>query len=164
MAHERRFFHAVAFVALVAGLLAPFLPFLVPTSQARDSADPVPLIAAVFVLPAAGGGPFRGEAMLAGVVVAGYVVVLLAALIGLVVLWRRPSVRAARFTRRLATLLLVATGGAVLLLLALVLHFEGTVSIFSPAVIAIAVAAFFSRFASRIHPDVEGSTSRDGRF
>lgn len=154
LAQERRYFSSVAFLGLAMGVLAPFLPFLMPTSRAPEQAESVSLFAAIVVLPDAGSGPFREAAMLTGVAVIAYLAALFTMLVTLVTLWVAPSAKKAMVARYMTNVLLGATLCAALMNFVLAAHFEGTVSLFSPAVFAVAICALLAHFASRIHPDV----------
>src|SRR5687768_10741973 len=99
---EVALFRAVVAVGVVALVLGYFLPFLSATEEANssDEDDTIALIPAIGGLADSGDGPFSGEAAMAAVVVGGFVLAILIALIALVQLFRdRVSSRTVRIVR-----------------------------------------------------------------
>ena len=161
---EVALFRAAAAVGVVALVLGLFLPFLSATEEASGSDeddDTIGLIPAIGGLADAGDGPFSGEAAMAAIVVGGFVLVILAALIAVLQLFRdRVSARTVRITRIFATILLVVCGMAWLLVFALAGHTEGRSSAFSPATLSITVGGAVTLLAAALHPDEWRDLSR----
>lgn len=153
---EVALFRAVVAVGAAALVLGLFLPFLYATDGASSSEkdDTIGLIPSIAGLADAGDGPFSGEAAMAAIVVGGFVLVVLAALIAVLQLFRdRVSARTVRVTRIFAIILLVVCGMAWLLVFALAGHTEGDTSAFSPATLSITIGGAATILATALHPD-----------
>jgi hypothetical protein len=152
---EVALFRVVVAVGAAALVLGYFLPFLSATEEASssDEDETIALIPAIAGLGDAGDGPFSGEAAMAAVVVGGFVLVILVALIALAQLFRdRVSPRTVRFARVCGIVLLVVCGLAWLLVFALAGHFEGRTSAFSPATLSITIGGAATLLAAALHP------------
>ena len=121
---ERMVVQAVGALALTGLALSVVLPFW--TSSESSSSDESPhlwLVQAIFAPPAAGGGPFSGDAMVAGVLLG---ILLLATLFAFVAIaaftFGRTPVRG--WQRAALVLVSLGSGGAWLLTFLLSAHFE----------------------------------------
>ena len=145
---EKRHVILAGIIGLLGIALGLLLPLLRPT-QGEDSLWP---LQAITLLPAAGGGPFRDEATIAGIAVGMYVGAIVLAFIFLFALLVSPSARKATLSLVFSIILLLGCAGAAMLALALSGQWDGRVSAFSPSALAAAIGAVFAIIVARIHP------------
>ncbi|GAB3432867.1 hypothetical protein [Actinophytocola sediminis] len=151
---EAGLFRAVVAVGVGAIVLGYFIPFLTATEKARaNEGESIALLPAIFGLGQAGGGPFRGEAMLATVVVSVFAMVTVVALVALLRLFGgEVAGRRVRFARVCGIVLLVLCGIGWLLVFAMAGHFDGRVSAFSPATLTFTIGGLATLAADVLHP------------
>lgn len=138
---EMSLFRAAVVIACSGLLLGLFLPFLMASEPSADQENTLRLIPAITGLAAAGGGPFRGEAMLASIAVGIFTAATVVTLVALLRLLGQPTARAIKAARIVAIVLLIGCGFAWLLVLALAAHSGGGARPLSPATLSITLGA-----------------------
>src|SRR5699024_6162769 len=101
--------------SLIALVVSVFTPFIRSTDNAETVEETLSIFSAISELPAAGNGPFEEQALMAGVFVGVYLVLVLLALIAVILMMAKASTKRYNFALVSAVLLLVGSGIAYLL-------------------------------------------------
>lgn len=138
---ENTAFYVLAGASLIALVVSVFTPFIRSTDGAETVKETLTISSAISELPAAGNGPFEEQALMAGVFVGLYLVLVLLALVAVILMMAKASAKRYNFALVSSVLLLIGSGVAYLLVAIVAGRFN--TSTFSPAVILTAIAAIF---------------------
>ena len=134
-------YFASGIASIAAFAVGLFVPFVQATKPTGDDDDSIAILPAVFELAAAGGGPFEGEAILAGAVLGVFALIAIVTASSVIAILAQTTARRVTVARVCVNVMLVGCAGAWLLVLLLAAHFAGRPSVFSPAVFCMTIGA-----------------------